>query len=535
MSNTDAGAPLTGAASLLRTMAAAGIEVCFANPGTSEMHFVSALGALPQIRPVLGLFEGAVSGMADGYARVTGKPAMTLYHLGTGFTNAAANLHNARRAKSPIVNVVGDHATTHKRWDSPLKSDIEALARPMSDWLRMAQSTHTLSADAAAAVAAARQSPGQIATLILPADIAWGHTRGHAQPLPAPASVPPDPSAIHRVANMLRERGGRCALIVRAAAGEPRGVAALQRICAATGARALHDMMAQRVLRGASQFAITRVAYRAEDAVALFTGLSDMVLVGAPAPVAPFAYPQFPSWLTPEGTTQTWLAHEHEDEVLALEALAEALGAPMVAASQGAQAIASARDAVMASSPRGALDAAAIGRALARHMPEGAILSEEAISNGPAIAAQTALAAPHWHMTNTGGALGQGIPVATGAAVAAPNRKVVNVQADGSALFTLQALWTQAREQLDVLTIILANRSYAVLRFEIARVGAKVEEQLAGNLLDIDRPDIDWVALAKGLGVEAARVTTAEAFDDVLAAMLRQRGPRLIEAVLAHP
>jgi acetolactate synthase-1/2/3 large subunit len=524
VSNADAPAPLTGAASLLRTMADAGIEVCFANPGTSEMHFVAALGALPQIRPVLGLFEGVVSGMADGYARVSGKPALTLLHLGTGFTNAAANLHNARRAKSPVVNVVGDHATTHKRWDSPLKSDIEALARPMSDWLRMAQSTHTLSADGAAAVAAARSLPGQIATLILPADVSWGTTDGYAAALPAPRPAPADPAAIKRVAKLLRERGRSAALIVRAAAGETRGVAALQRICAATGARPMHDLMAPRVLRGAGQFAVTRVAYRAEDAVASLVGVSDMVLVGAPAPVAPFAYPQFPSWLTPDGATQTWLAHEHEDEVLALEALAEALGAPAVGRI--------ARDAAVPSSPHGVLDAAAIGRSLARHLPEGAILSEEAISNGPALAAQTALAAPHWHMTNTGGALGQGIPVATGAAVAAPNRKVVNVQADGSAMFTLQALWTQAREKLDVLTIILANRSYAVLRFEMPRVGAQVEEALAGNLLDIGRPDIDWVSLARGLGVEAVRVGTAEAFDDVVAAMLKQRGPQLIEAVL---
>jgi len=530
--STDASSPITGATSLLRTMADAGIEVCFANPGTSEMHFVAALGALPRIRPVLGLFEGAVSGMADGYARVTGKPALTLYHLGTGFTNAAANLHNARRAKSPIVNVVGDHATTHKRWDSPLKSDIEALARPMSDWLRMAQATETLSADAAAAVAAARRHPGQISTLVLPADIAWGTTEGHAAPLPAPEPTPPDTAAIYRVAKALRDRGPTCVLIVRAAAGEPRGHAALQRICAATGARALHDMMAPRVLRGASQFSLTRVAYRAEEAVALLSGASDVVHVGTMPPVAPFAYPQFPSWITPDGTRQLWLAHEHEDEVLALEALADALGAPAVAGTMMAPAAQAARAEVMASSPRGRLDAAAIGRSLARHMPEGAILSEEAISNGPAIAVHTALAAPHLHMTNTGGALGQGIPLATGAAVAAPNRKVVNVQADGSGLFTMQALWTQAREQLDVLTIVLANRSYAVLRFEIARVGAKVEESMAGNLLDIDRPDIDWVALAKGMGVEAARVSTAEAFDDLLATFMRQRGPRLIEAVL---
>lgn len=527
MSNSDATAPITGATSLLRTMAAAGIDVCFANPGTSEMHFVAALGSLPQIRPVLGLFEGAVSGMADGYARVTGRPALTLYHLGTGFTNAAANLHNARRAKSPIVNVVGDHATTHKRWDSPLKSDIEALARPMSDWLRMAQSTHTLSADAAAAVVAARSHPGQIATLILPADIAWGATEGHAQPLPTPSPATPDPAAIARVAKALRDRGRTSALIVRAAAGDARGHAALQRICAATGARALHDLMAPRVLRGAGCFSIARVAYRAEEAVALLTGLSDVVHVGTMPPVAPFAYPQFPSWLTPDGVNPLWLAHDHEDEVLALEALAEALGAP------AARAIP--RPAAPPAAPRGRLDAGAIGRSLARHLPDGAILSEEAISNGPPVAAGTALAAPHWHLTNTGGALGQGIPVATGAAVAAPDRKVVNVQADGSGLFTLQALWTQARERLDVLTIVLANRSYAVLRFEIDRVGAKVEESMAGSLLDIDKPDIDWVSLAKGLGVEAVRVDTAEAFDDALVALLAHRGPKLIEAVLESP
>ena len=529
MLSSDSAAPITGATSLLRTMVDAGIDVCFANPGTSEMHFVAALGAIPQIRPVLGLFEGAVSGMADGYARVTGKPALTLYHLGTGFTNAAANLHNARRAKSPVVNVVGDHATTHKRWDSPLKSDIEALARPMSDWLRMAQSTHTLSADAAAAVAAARARPGQIATLILPADIAWGRTEGHVAP-PATSALPssPDPVVIDRVARTLRERGSRCALIVRAAAGEPRGVAALQRICAATGAKPLHDLMAPRVLRGANQFAIARVAYRAEDAVALLNGVTDLVLVGAMPPVAPFAYPQFPSWLTPEGTRSIWLAHEHEDEVAALEALADAVGTPAIALTAHSRA-------APIDAPRGRLDARAIGRSLARHLPEGAILSEEAISNGPPLAAQTALAAPHWHMTNTGGALGQGIPLATGAAIAAPDRKVVNVQADGSGLFTLQALWTQARERLDVLTIVLANRSYAVLRFEIDRVGAKVDEALAGSLLDIDRPDIDWIALANGLGVEAVRATTAEAFDDVLAAAMKQRGPKLIEAVLDHP
>jgi acetolactate synthase I/II/III large subunit len=528
----DAGQSMTGAESLLRTMAAAGIEVCFANPGTSEMHFLSALGAVASIRPVLGLFEGAVSGMADGYARVAARPAMTLLHLGTGFANAGANLHNARRAKSPVVNVVGDHATTHKRWDSPLKSDIEAIARPLSDWLRMAQSPQTLSADAAAAVAAARAAPGQVATLILPADVAWGRTAGFAPPRAVSPPPPPDEAAVARAARVLQDRGSSSVLLVRAAAGEARGIMALERICAHTGARAMHDLVAPRALRGASVYPVTRVPYRAEGAVALLAGVTDLILVGAHPPVAPFAYPQFPSWLTPEGATLTWLAQEHEDEVQALEALAETLRAPRVGAQPGAVGPATSSS---ASCPRGSLDATAIGCSIARHLPEGAILSEEAISNGPALAAQTGLGAPHWHLTNTGGALGQGIPLATGAAVAAGgDRKVVNVQADGSAMFTLQALWTQARERLDVVTIVLANRSYAVLRAEIERVGARVEPGLAESLLDIGDPDIDWVAIARGLGVEATRVSTAEAFDDCLASALRRRGPLLIEAVLSR-
>lgn len=521
----DPHAPVTGAVSLMHTLAAAGIEVCFANPGTSEMHFLSALGALPQIRPVLGLFEGGVTGMADGYARVTGKPALTLLHLGTGFANGIANLHNARRARSPIVNVVGDHATWHKRWDSPLKSDVEAIARPVSDWLRMAANAQTLSADGAAAVAAARARPGQIATLILPADCAWGTTVGFNQPLPLPAAAPPDPQVIAEAVRILRTRGSAAALLVRAAGGDLRGLQALRRICAHTGARPLTDMMTAKLWRGSGVYPLTRIPYRAELAVQVLQGVSDLLLVAAPPPVAPFAYPHFPSWLAPEGARLTSLCHEQQDEVQVLEALADALQAPQVTAPVPLL--------PRPDLPRGLLTASAIGRSLARHMPEGALLSEEAISNGPAVLAELACAAPHLHMTNTGGALGQGIPLATGAAVAAPDRKVINVQADGSGMFTLQALWTQAREKLDVVTVILANRAYAVLRAEVERVGAQVDDSLVAGLLDISNPALDWVALARGMGVDAVSVDSAEAFDDVLASAMQQRGPFLIEAVMS--
>ena len=521
----DPHAPITGAVSLMHTLAAAGIEVCFANPGTSEMHFLSALGTLPQIRPVLGLFEGGVTGMADGYARVTGKPALTLLHLGTGIGNGIANLHNARRAHSPIVNVVGDHATWHKRWDSPLKSDVEAIARPVSDWLRMAANAQTLSADGAAAVAAARARPGQIATLILPADCAWGTTVGFSEPVPLPAAVPPDPKVIAEAVRILRARGSAAALLVKAAGGDVRGLQALRRICTHTGARPLTDMMTAKLWRGSGVYPLTRIPYRAEIAVQVLQGVTDLLLFAAPPPVAPFAYPHFPSWLTPEGATLTSVCHAQQDEVQVLEALADALQAPHITAPVP--------QLPRPELPRGVLSASAIGRSLARHMPEGTLLSEEAISNGPAVLAELACAAPHLHMTNTGGALGQGIPLATGAAVAAPDRKVVNVQADGSAMFTLQALWTQARERLDVVTVILANRAYAVLLAEVERVGAQVDASLAAGLLDIANPALDWVALARGMGVEAVRVDSAETFDDVLGSAMQRRGPFLIEAVMS--
>jgi acetolactate synthase I/II/III large subunit len=523
MQHFDHSKPITGAESLMRTLAAAGVEVCFANPGTSEMHFLSALGKLPQIRPVLGLFEGAVTGMADGYARIQGKPAVTLLHLGTGFANGIANLHNASRAMSPVVNIVGDHSTSHKRWDSPLKSDVAAIARPISDWMRMSDSAHTVSADGASAMVAACSPPGRIATLILPADVAWGTTAGFCPPHPMPIPAPPDEQAIRRVADVLRERGRGSVILVRAAGGEHRGLKALERICRSVGARPMLDMVAARAWVGAGLFPIPRIAYRAEVAAAALQGISDLILVGTHPPVAPFGYPQYPSWLTPEHTTLTYLAHEHQDEVLVLEALADHLKAPSVSGTQPR----STRE-----RPNGPLDATSIGRSIARHLPDDAILSEEAISNGPALALETMHAAPHLHMTVTGGALGQGIPVATGAAIAAPSRKVVNVQADGSAMFTLQALWTQAREKLDVVTIILANRCYAVLRAEVERVGAHIESASASALLDIGNPAIDWVLLARGMGVEAMRAETAQQFDDCLATAMRQRGPILIEAVM---
>ena len=519
-------ADMTGAESLLRTVSDAGIRLCFANPGTSEMHFLAALNRVPSIRPVLGLFEGGVTGMADGYARIAGKPALTLLHLGPGFANGIANLHNARRAKSPVVNVVGDHATYHAQWDSPLKSDVAAIARPASDWLAISSSAHTVAADGARAVAAALEKPGRIATLILPADAAWGMTDGACLPLPAPGPAPVDEAAVARVARILRARGSSSVLIVRGAAGDAAGLAALERICASAGARAMMDLATGTTLRGVGRFPLPRVPYRAEDTVRALADVTDLILVGAHPPVAPFAYPNYPSWCLSDATAVTYLAHEHEDEVRALEALADALGAHAATTAAAAP--------PDLARPTGPLDAAAVGRSVARHLPEGAIVSEEAISNAFPIVTALTGAAPHVHLALTGGAIGQGIPVATGAAVAGPDRKVVNIQADGSAMYTLQALWTQARERLNIVTIILANRSYGVLRAEVDRVGARIDEKLAASLLDIGDPALDWVAIARGMGIEGCRATSAEQFDDMLASAIAADGPRVIEAVIAR-
>lgn len=517
---------MTGAESLLHTVSQGGVRVCFANPGTSEMHFVAALDKVPGIRPVLGLFEGAVTGMADGYARVAGVPAMTLLHLGTGFTNGIANLHNARRAKSPVVNIVGDHASYHVQWDSALKTDVAGLARPASDWLTISSSAQTVAADGARAVAAAREKPGRIATLILPADAAWGLSDGPCRPLPPQSPAAVDDDAVARVARILEQRGRTSFILVRAAAGDAAGLAALDRICALTGARPLMDLATGKVLRGRGRCPVMRIPYRAEDVVHLLTGATDLILVGAQPPIAPFAYPDYPSWCVPADTAITYLSHEHEDEVQALEALADAVGADATVPQVRAEAD--------LSCPSGPLTAATIGRSLARHLPEGTIVSEEAISNALPIVTALSTANPYMHLALTGGAIGQGIPLATGAAIAAADRKVVNIQADGSAMYTLQALWTQAREKLDVVTIILANRSYSVLRAEVTRVKAQIDDTLARSLLDIDNPALDWVALAAGMGVDGRRATSAEQFDAMLADAIRSPGPKLIEASIGR-
>jgi len=505
---------MNGAESLLRTLVQSGVEVCFMNPGTSEMHFVAALDKVEGMRPVLGLFEGAVTGMADGYGRMADKPAATLLHLGPGLANGLANLHNARRASTPIVNIVGDHATYHAQYDAPLASDLAGFARPVSGWMHSSTSALTVAADGARAVQAARTAPGQVATLILPA----------AAPAlaVAPPAMPGD-AAIDAAAKALTS-GRRTAILMRGAALRREGLELAGRIAAKTGARLLCDTFAPRLQRGAGLVAVERIPYFAEQIVDFLADVEQLILVGAKPPVSFFAYPDKPSWCSPAGCAISVLAHAHEDGVAALAAVAGAVHAPKEPAGRVAL--------ERPGKPAGGLNQFSIGQIVGALLPENVIVSDEAATSGLGIAFATASAPAHDHLSLTGGSIGQGVPLATGAALACPDRKVIALQGDGGGLYTLQALWTQAREKLDVTTILFANRSYGILNIELARVGAGTPGPKAMSMFDLSNPDIDWCLLARGLGVEATRATTSEEFTAQFADAMQARGPRLIEVVL---
>jgi acetolactate synthase-1/2/3 large subunit len=523
-----------GAESLVATLVASGIEVCFANPGTSEMHFVSALDRIPGMRPVLCLFEGVVTGAADGYARMAGKPACTLLHLGPGFANGMANLHNARKAQSPVVNVIGDHATYHERYNAPLTSNVTGFAESISHWVRRPRSPRTVAADAARAVRAACEAPGRIASLILPADTAWLAAERPAPRLEPCVPAPVSDAAVEAAARALAD-GGRTAILLRGAALHGPGLEAAGRIAAKTGAVLFCDTFTPRRRAGAGAPVVEKLAYRGQAVLQRLAEFDRLLLVGGEPPVSFFAYPDQEGWLTPPDCAILTLAHAHEDGNAALAMLAEAVGATASGAGPGAVArIVAPFDppALPAPSANGPLTAEAVMRVVAALLPEEAIVADEGITSTLPHAGLLGTAAPHDYLALTGGSIGGILPLSTGAAIGAPGRKVVALEGDGSAMYTLQALWTQAREKLDVVTVIYANRSYAVLNQELRLVQAASKGELALSLLDLHNPSLDWVHLAEGMGVPAVRAETAPAFADAFAEALRGSGPRLIEAVI---
>jgi acetolactate synthase-1/2/3 large subunit len=515
-----------GAQALVGSLTGAGVDVCFMNPGTSEMHFVSALDSVPEMRGVLALFEGVATGAADGYARIAGKPAAVLLHLGPGLANGLANLHNARRARTPVVVIVGAHATGHARYDAPLQSDIEALARTVSGWVHTSGTTRDLAPDAMRAVAAARA--GQIATLVLPADVSWSDGATPAPPrtpAPAPAYTPVSTLAV----DYGRLLSPRALLLLGGKALSERGLRAASRISVATGARLLAETFPARLERGAGLPGVDRLAYLAEQAEAQLAGVDCLILAGARSPVSFFAYPDRPSDLAPPGCTVAVLAEPDQDVEATLDLLAAQVAA-------GTKPVLTEAAPPLPADP-GPLNAISLANTIAASLPEYAIIADEANTSGFALPMALAAAPRHTLLTLTGGSIGQGMPAATGAAIAAPDRPVLSLEADGSALYTIQALWTQARERLDVTTVLINNAAYAILRMELARTladktAAGQAGERSGRMLDLSHPTPDFTQLSTGLGVPARRVTTAEELDLALREAYAEPGPHLIEAIV---
>ncbi len=513
---------MNGAESLLRTALAAGVDVCFANPGTTEMPLVAALDAVAGMRAVLGLFEGVCTGAADGYARMADKPALTLTHLGPGFANGIANLHNARRARSPVVNVIGDQATWHRAADAPLTSDIVSLARPVSAWVREVKSAQSVAFDTAEAIAAAGHAPGRVSTLIVPSDCQWNPAEASAAPLAASATAQVPDDAIAKSAELLRKRGAKTVLFMGSQAIRARGLQAAGRIAAKTDCTLMCETFPARIERGGRMPGVVKLPYFPEQALEVLGNFEAVILAGAPAPVAFFGYPNMSSALIPPGREVETLAAPDQDVASALEALADHISAPRDVPAPHSQ---------RPQLPAGKLDATTIGAVIAALMPENCIVMDEAATTGlPFFGASTAI--PHTYLALTGGAIGQGLPCATGAAVACPDRKVIAFQADGSGMYTVQALWTQAREHLNVTTLICNNRRYRILQVELARAGITEPGIKARGLTSLADPEIDWSRLASGMGVPAVRVDSAGALGEQLERALAEPGPNLIEMLI---
>ncbi len=513
---------MNGAETLVQTLLASGVRVCFANPGTSEMHFVAALDQHPEMRCILCLFEGGVSGAADGYYRMTGEVAATLLHLAPGFGNAFANLHNARKAQSGVLNIMGDHADYHLRFEAPLKGDTVGIAQSVSHWTRVCSEASRVAVDAADAIQVARSKGGQIATLILPANTAWEEAKVHATAPPPPPSRRPPLEEIKAAARALRQPGA-VLLIDGPALFTDLGLLA-KRLTKACGARLMQPFFASRFRRGAGAVKIERMAYRTPDNQTLLAAVPSLVLCGTTRPAGFFAYPGLPSTPDDPDTRLIDLCGRDMDIAWTVQALAGELG----------EAELGPEDFVpldLPALPEGGLTVAKVGEAVAALMPDNAVVVDEGISASYYLAPGLKRARGHDALTITGGSIGFGLPNAVGAAVACPDRKVLVLEGDGSGMYTLQSLWTMAREGLDVTVLIFANRGYQILRDELAAMGVNEIGRNAQRMFDVEGPSLDWVALSQGHGVQAVRVEDMAGFNAAFAEAMMQRGPRLIEVV----
>ncbi|MGE3247749.1 MAG: acetolactate synthase large subunit [Beijerinckiaceae bacterium] len=525
-SQSETSAAMTGAQSLLETLVGCGVDACFANPGTSELHLVAALQNDKRMRSVLCLFEGVASGAADGYSRMTGKPAATLLHLGPGLSNAWANLHNARKAQTPVVNIVGEHATWHLPLGASLTSDLVGLSHTISHWTKVSESTAAIGADAAEAVKKSLENGGQIATLVLPADHTWSEGGVAAAPrAPEPDRKISD-AEIGKAAAILTS-GRKVGVLVTGSSliGESRE--ACTRIAAKTGATFFCHGLNRQMERGEGRMEFKRLSGWGQETLQVLAAYDDLIIVGTGQPVLSFAHPTFQSVLVPETVQKLHLGEPEDDLAGALVALAEAVGKPDPAA---VEALLVKREVCELAS--GTLNAESIGRAINRFMPENAIISDEAGTGGGPTYPFTAKGPAHDALFLTGGSIGQALPVALGAAIACPDRKVLCLHADGGAMYTLQALWSIAREKCDVTTVIFSNRRYGILIRSVGMYAIPGLGNQVPDLFDLSNPDIGWAKLAEGMGVEGHTCRTAEEFNTVFEDCMKRKGPQLIEAVI---
>jgi acetolactate synthase-1/2/3 large subunit len=398
----------------------------------------------------------------------------------------------------------------------------------VSHWVRTSRSSLEVAADGAQAVAATRDGAlGRIATLALPADTAWG-PGGEVVRMPSAAALrAPDADAVRAAAKLLASLGRRAVLLVGDAGAGERAAPLAAAIARKTGCRVLAEFYSPRTAGGRGRTRIERLPYAVDAAVDKLEGAECLVLAGSTEPIGFFAYPSKPNQLKPAGCALLTLADARDDVPAALAALADELGAGAPASAATAKAIE--LDALRHANT---LDADLIGHALVALLPEQAIVVDEAVTSGRAFGNRFAAAAPHDWLTVMGGAIGFGLPAALGAGLGAPGRPVLALEGDGSAMYTVQALWSIARESLPLVAVIFANRAYRILQGELEGVGATISGPKATHMLTLDQPALDWVSIAKGHGVPGARVQTPDEFVRELQRAFASRGPYLIEALV---
>ena len=515
---------MNGAESLVGTLLEGNVDVCFTNPGTSEMHFVAALDQYDKMRSILCLFEGCATGAADGYFRMKRTPASTLLHLGPGLANGLANLHNAKKASSGIVNIVGEHALDHIKLNAPLTSDIEGIARPVSHWVKTSKSSKDIAVDGAEAIEMANVNPGQISTLILPGDTAWNEGNAIQSIKLKNKYSTVSSNLIDEALTALREAKNPL-ILVGGSALEEKNLIKLAKVADKIGCPMKTDWFNARLDKGAGRVNSVRIPYVVDKAVEVLKDFDSIIIIGARRPVAFFAYPNKPGVLTQETTKFIELASLSDDITSVINELSDKVGISDNKPS-------TVSEFKIPDIPSGPINPTSLGMVLGALIPENAIVVDESVTTGREFFYQTAGSHPHTWLNNCGGSIGFGMPVAIGAAVACPDKKVISLEGDGSAMYTVQSLWTMARENLDIVVLIFANQSYKILQGELTNVGVDNPGKSALEMLSLKDPSLDWVSVSKGMGVDAVRVDNIEDLVKNFKHGLKDNGPFLIEVMI---